>query len=192
MQVNNANEILFRCSSLGHLMTDPMGDTPEEKYNKAVLSLKKHEEDYSLIVNKTTKTAIKKADTIAELKKHIPVLKSAIGQIILSESTITHLIDVYVSNAYNRHSEIKSKYLVKGNEVEDKSIDIVSVITGDFYTKNEERLSNEYIQGCPDIFLGKEILKAKDRKAAGRAVDPEGLFLTKVVYPDAVLGTQIV
>ncbi len=38
----------------------------------------------------------------------------------------------------------------------------------------------------------KEILAAKDRKAAGRAVDPEGLFLTKVVYPGAVLGTQIV
>jgi tRNA pseudouridine38-40 synthase len=37
----------------------------------------------------------------------------------------------------------------------------------------------------------KEILDAKDRKAAGRAVDPEGLFLTRIVYPVSVLGTQI-
>ncbi len=38
----------------------------------------------------------------------------------------------------------------------------------------------------------KEILEAKDRKAAGMAVDPQGLFLTKVTYPVVVLGTQLV
>ncbi len=161
MQTNNANEILFRCSSLGYLMTDPTGKSAEEKYNDAVDSLKKLEEEYSLTANKETKTAKAKAEKISDLKKSVPFLKASIGEINLSETTITHLIDLYVSNKYNRHTEIKSKYLVKGTEVEDKSIDIVSVITGDFYTKNEERLSNEYIQGCPDIFLGKEILKAK-------------------------------
>jgi len=46
--------------------------------------------------------------------------------------------------------------------------------------------------GKQDPFWIKEILDAKDRKAAGRAVDPEGLFLTKVVYPVSVIGTQIV
>lgn len=46
--------------------------------------------------------------------------------------------------------------------------------------------------GKQDVSWIQEILDAKDRKAAGRAVDPEGLFLTKVVYPVSVLGTQIV
>ena len=46
--------------------------------------------------------------------------------------------------------------------------------------------------GKQEVSWIKEILEAKDRKAAGRAVDPEGLFLTKVVYPVSVLGTQIV
>ncbi|MDB5274093.1 MAG: pseudouridine synthase [Chitinophagaceae bacterium] len=46
--------------------------------------------------------------------------------------------------------------------------------------------------GKKEPYWIKEILEAKDRKAAGRAVDPEGLFLTKVVYPSSVLGTQIV
>ena len=46
--------------------------------------------------------------------------------------------------------------------------------------------------GKKDPYWMKEILDAKDRKAAGRAVDPEGLFLTRVVYPPAVLRTQIV
>jgi tRNA pseudouridine38-40 synthase len=46
--------------------------------------------------------------------------------------------------------------------------------------------------GKQEVSWIKEILEAQDRKAAGRAVDPEGLFLTKVVYPVSVLGTQIV
>jgi tRNA pseudouridine38-40 synthase len=46
--------------------------------------------------------------------------------------------------------------------------------------------------GKQEVSWIKEILAAKDRKAAGRAVHPEGLFLTKVVYPVAVLATPIV
>lgn len=46
--------------------------------------------------------------------------------------------------------------------------------------------------GKQEVSWIKEILQAQDRKAAGRAVDPEGLFLTQVVYPVSVLGTKIV
>jgi tRNA pseudouridine38-40 synthase len=46
--------------------------------------------------------------------------------------------------------------------------------------------------GKQEVSWIKQILEAKDRKAAGRAVDPDGLFLTKVVYPSPVLGSQIV
>ncbi len=38
----------------------------------------------------------------------------------------------------------------------------------------------------------KEVLEVKDRVAAGRAVPPDGLFLTKVVYPESVYGTQMI
>lgn len=38
----------------------------------------------------------------------------------------------------------------------------------------------------------KEVLLAKDRSVAGRAVPPDGLFLTKVVYPDVIYANQIV
>jgi tRNA pseudouridine38-40 synthase len=46
--------------------------------------------------------------------------------------------------------------------------------------------------GAKDPEWIKEILASKDRKAAGRSVDPEGLFLTKVVYPEPIWGTKIV
>jgi hypothetical protein len=103
-----ANEILFRCSSLGKLMVEPRG----------------------------------KSET-------------------LSESTKTHLVDVWVTNKYERHEEITSKYLDKGNEVEEDSITVVSRMTKQFLKKNTDHLKNEYIKGTPDLFLGEEINQAE-------------------------------
>lgn len=100
----NANEILFRCSSLGYLMTNPR--------------------------NKSEK---------------------------LSETTKTHLVDVFVSAKYNRFTEIKGKQLDKGNDCEEDSITVVSLVTKTFFTKNEEHLSNEYIKGTPDLFAGSDV-----------------------------------
>lgn len=101
------SNILFRCSSLGHIMTEskPKGG--------------------------------------------------------LSVGCKTHLIDVYVSNKYNRHTEINGAMLDKGNETEESSITIVSRITKEFYKKNEQHLKNDFIKGTPDLFKGESISKAE-------------------------------
>lgn len=109
--MENANDLLFRCSSLGHLMKDP-------KTNKA-----------------------KEAGELAEGVK-------------------TNLVDVYVAAKYDRHEEISSKFLEKGNETEENSIDTVSRMTKKFFKKNEETLQNEFIKGTPDLFIGESIDKA--------------------------------
>lgn len=102
--MNNADTIKFRCSSLGHLMTEPRS----------------------------------KSETI-------------------SETTKTHLIDVYVSEVYGRKTEIFNKYISKGNQVEEDSITLFSRVNKEFFTKNEKHLSNEYIKGTPDLFQGASI-----------------------------------
>ncbi|MFM2203245.1 MAG: hypothetical protein RLZZ605_209 [Bacteroidota bacterium] len=107
----DVDKILFRCSSLGHLMKDP----------------------------KTIKA--KEASELAEGVK-------------------THLVDVYVSKRYERFEEITSKFLDKGNATEQNSITIVSRMTKEFYTKNEEFISNDFIQGTPDLYKGESINKA--------------------------------
>jgi len=107
--METANTILFRCSSLGNLMTD----------------------------------ARSKSET-------------------LSETTKTHLIDVFVSEQYGRKEEISNKYLSKGNEREEDSITLLSRNTKVFYKKNDEHLSNEFIKGTPDIFTGESILNADE------------------------------
>ena len=102
--MNNADQIKFRCSSLGHLMTEPRS----------------------------------KSEAI-------------------SETTKTHLIDVYVSEVYGRKTEIFNKYISKGNQVEEDSITLFSRVNKEFFTKNEKHLSNDYIKGTPDLFQGASI-----------------------------------
>lgn len=107
--MKNADKILFRSSSSGHLMTE----------------------------------ARSKSET-------------------LSESTKTHLIDVFISEHYKRREELNNKFLDKGNECEDDGITLLSRVSKTFYKKNETHLSNEFIKGTPDLFVGESIDKATD------------------------------
>ena len=102
-----ASSILFRCSSLGHIMTEPRGKGEG-----------------------------------------------------LSETTKNHLVDKFVSVKYGRNTDIFTKYTTKGLKVEDDSITLYSRLTKEFYTKNEETISNEWISGTPDLYKGEEITKA--------------------------------
>ncbi len=110
--MESANEIKFRCSSLGNLMTD----------------------------------ARSKSET-------------------LSETTKTNLIDVFVSEKHHRKEEISNKYLSKGNERESDSTTLLSRVNKVFYRENKNpalHLSNDYIKGTPDIYLGKSIENADE------------------------------
>lgn len=78
----------------------------------------------------------------------------------LSETTKTHLIDVYVSNKYGRNSDISNRYIEKGLRVEEDSITLYSRVTKTFYKKNEQSLSNQFIKGTPDLFTGAEVTSA--------------------------------
>ena len=108
-----ASDILFRCSSLHHLMTEPRS-------------------------------------------------KSESGAFGLSESAKTHLIDTFVSAQYKRREEISGKMLEKGNSREEDSITLLSRVSKIFFKKNDVRLSNDYITGEPDIFLGESINNASE------------------------------
>lgn len=76
----------------------------------------------------------------------------------LSETTKSYLVDLYVKEKYGRENDIASKYLTKGLMVEEDSITLYSRVKKTFFSKNEERLSNEYITGVPDLYTGANIL----------------------------------
>lgn len=103
----NFKNVLFRCSSLGYIMTESRSKTET-----------------------------------------------------LSETAKTHLIDVYVANKYGRQEDIQNKYIEKGLAVEEDSITLYSRIKGEIYFKNEEHLSNPWIKGTPDLYVGPSIFQA--------------------------------
>lgn len=79
---------------------------------------------------------------------------------VLSEGTKTHLMDVYVKEKYGRQTDISNKYIQKGNMVEEDAITLYSLLKGEFYQKNESHLSNGFIKGTPDLFVGETIHQA--------------------------------
>lgn len=105
----DANKILFRCSSLGYIMTEP-----------------RSKKDGSL-----------------------------------GDTCLGHLADKYISVMYGRETDIQNKYIEKGLAVEEDSITLFSRVKKEFFRKNEELVSNEYICGTPDLFTGDSIMKAQ-------------------------------
>jgi len=101
--------------------------------------------------------------------KPLSIRCSSIGYIMteprtgkgLSETCKTHLVDLYVADKYDRHTDIFNKYVEKGLAVEEDSITLYSRVQKQFFKKNEVRLKNEFINGEPDLFTGPTIHEAE-------------------------------
>jgi hypothetical protein len=62
----------------------------------------------------------------------------------------THLDNVFRSQFWRRKDLLENKYLEHGNMTEQDVLDLFSKVDGSFYIKNDEYLSNEFIEGTPD------------------------------------------
>ena len=79
----------------------------------------------------------------------------------LSETTKSHLLECWIEYQYGRKKEIDSKYLEKGKAQEAESMTLYSLVKRQFFKKNNERLTNPWITGEPDLFIGKDIVEAE-------------------------------
>lgn len=75
----------------------------------------------------------------------------------LSKTAQKHLIDVYIAEKYKRIRDIQTKQMAKGIEAEQESIELLSLYLKKPFNKNEERISNEYVSGLPDLYDGSDI-----------------------------------
>lgn len=80
----------------------------------------------------------------------------------LSETCKTQLINIFVREQYGRREEITSKFLEHGIETEQDAITLFSRVTKKFYKKNNVRLTNDFVTGEVDIFIGESIEKAEE------------------------------
>lgn len=159
--ITNANQILFRASGNGHLMTEPQGKTNMQKYLDVCDALKNAELSYSMTVNKATKTAANLHAKILKLNTDKLLLEKCKDDFQPSETCRKQLIRAYALSK-GRREEIKNKYLDKGNERENDAITLVSLASKKFYKKNTKRLENEFVSGEPDLFDGPDIEKAEE------------------------------
>lgn len=81
----------------------------------------------------------------------------------LPAGCITALNEIYREHVWRRKAIIDSKYMEKGNMVEQDCLDLVSRADGKFYAKNQETIENDLLIGTPDYF-DKETVK--DTKAS--------------------------
>lgn len=69
----------------------------------------------------------------------------------MGETAKSYLQELYMEVKFGIRKDVLSKFISKGLMVEESAIALLSKVHGDFYTKNDEWFSNQYISGTPDI-----------------------------------------
>lgn len=70
------------------------------------------------------------------------------------------LIQMFREKQWKRRNNQSNKYVEKGLEVEESSIDLYCSVKKEFFKKNDIRLTNDYFTGELDLYKGEEITKA--------------------------------
>jgi hypothetical protein len=103
--------------------------------------------------------------------KDLKIRCSAIGKImtsprskgeVLSATTKTYIKELVLEHKYGIKKEINSRYLDKGNQVEDMAIELAEqALDLGFVFKNELYFENEHLTGTPDIITDTLIVDVK-------------------------------
>jgi len=103
--------------------------------------------------------------------KDLKIRCSAIGKImtsprskgeVLSATTKTYIKELVLEHKYGIKKEINSRYLDKGNQVEDMAIELAEqALDLGFVFKNELYFENDHLTGTPDIITDTLIIDVK-------------------------------
>jgi len=81
---------------------------------------------------------------------------------VLSQTAKTYVEELAKEHLFGIKKVFKSRYTDKGNEVEDKAIELAEDVLGfEFLTKNEDYFENDYIKGTPDIITHSLVIDVK-------------------------------
>jgi len=146
----NWDQFKVRCSSISKILSTSR-DNPVLT-EKQTLRLQELEGKESL----TDKMKLELADLL--------VKKENSTKLCLSDTCIEYLMEAYAWETARKQSvtkEMDMEYTQKGKMVEEESITLLSMVDFEIYSKNQERVSNDYLSGEPDIYLGEHILAAQ-------------------------------
>lgn len=137
--MTNWNDVLVRCSCIGKIMANSKGSVLTEKQGlelERLLGLPSRTEKQEI----TLQELLAKKDAVPEL----------------SETAKSYLKEVYMYHKYGKESlggSERSKYTIKGRSVEEQSIMMLSRIDGLPYEKNQNRFTDKYLTGEPDVIV---------------------------------------
>lgn len=124
-------KFLIRCSSLSAVMPDPQVYPRDEMDEKELEALK------TVCAKRTPGQVQMLADVMART---------------LSKGAKEHMHRMVKRHLFDYpEPELGSKEVRKGLMQEGVAIDLLSAVTGELYTKNTERLTNDYLTGEPDL-----------------------------------------
>lgn len=140
------NEIYFKCSSIGNLMTDGKGVVFSEKDSERIDELKYELENG---INKNGNKVKWTPPKAEELKK---LIEKRDRKPKLSETAKREVEKIWLLNEKGYYDDLENKYLTKGLLNEDDGLGLVSEVTGNFLLKNKERKYQNNITGeCDSI-----------------------------------------
>lgn len=160
MKEVNFDDFKCRCSAITKMMATSR-DNPVLT-EKQALRMTELENKPSLTPNMTTE--------LAELWTK----RDNASKIIFSDGCIDYLMEWYSWETTGKIPVDKEamdiQYTRKGKSTENDCISLLSRVDKVVYTKNEQRITNKYLSGIPDIFLGTEVM------AATKIVDNKSLW----------------
>lgn len=80
---------------------------------------------------------------------------------LLSETTKSYIRGIAKQDFYGYNVELNNKYIMKGNAQENDSIKLLNSVLFTQYTKNTERLQNDWLNGEADIVTDEAIIDIK-------------------------------
>jgi len=80
---------------------------------------------------------------------------------VLGQTAKTYIIEQAKQDFYGYKTQLMNKYVLKGIEQEQDSIDLLNAVRFQKYVKNDHRAFNEYLTGCCDIITEDSIIDCK-------------------------------
>ena len=144
------SELKIRASQLGRIMSD-------DAKNKI--------SDKQLLMLKGLLSKIKLTEKQAQLRDVLLLKRDAKPE--LSTGAKTYIKELWLEDNYGIKQEINSKYLTKGNDVEDLSIQLVeTMLDKEGLYKNDEYFENDYVKGTPDVITDTCVIDVKSSWSA--------------------------
>lgn len=80
----------------------------------------------------------------------------------LSQTAKSYIQEVVLQDKYKIYKEFNSRYTDKGHQTEDEAIQLVGEIMNlGFIYKNDEKFTNDWIKGTPDVITEDQIIDTK-------------------------------